>query len=51
MKKILKAADSLDQAAFFIVVGTALGVGTCWALAKVLVSKTIFKICADNRAK
>jgi len=49
VEKIFKAADTIDQAAFFIVVGAVLCVGTCWALTKILVDKVAIK--PDNRAK
>ena len=51
LNRIFDIIDDLDQIAFLAVAATAIGVGTCWAVSKILASKIINRNNFETRAK
>lgn len=44
LSKVIDAFDMIGQTTFLVVAGTALGVGTCWALGGIATSVIIKKL-------
>lgn len=51
INKVLDVYDAAGQLAFYAVVGTALGIGTCWAITKVVTGKVTDQFRSKKRSR